>query len=102
MRPAGSLWVKLNRKRRHIVITYAFAGPVVCIDIEKLRTIRQAVGHHRITMVLAGDVYTPRPEIFHRLVSSPMPIFELFRGRPLRAVSYTHLDVYKRQMTPNT
>ena len=57
---------------------------------------------YRIEYAPFEDLFRDQPRLIHWAVNQPLPdaIQDLHHHDALEAVSYTHLDVYKRQPRP--
>ena len=72
--PGACFRMKLDPEKRPITGTNPFVGAVIDVDKPGFPFRGQGLLVHGVTMVLTGDVATPRNEILDRLINAPMPI----------------------------
>ena len=68
VRPWGSFRVVLNAENGKLPVPQAFDGLVVEVEVGDLHVGRQGVGINGKSVILGGDGYPPRLEVFDRLV----------------------------------
>ena len=82
MGPGAGLGVKLYSKAVSRGVVQPLAAEIIGVDVAEFGNVPDALRHHGVAVVLAGDEAAAGFEVLHRLIGAPVPVLELYGFAP--------------------